>query len=246
MSRLGERGFTLIEVVVAMAILGLLLSLVYSALGGVVRVHDVSDERIEDGARLRITHEFLARTLSTAEPIALPQTRQDFAVQFEGDAERLRFMAELPAYVGVGGLHELILVVDERDTRRGLWLGRRAHQLQPQRSVPSGEFAWRLLAEDISQVAFRYFGALGNEDEPRWRDDWSPGLTFPELIEVKLTDDTGADWPTLRVRPHTTVTRYSAMAGRNTQQQGNEEAASLRPVPSQRLQALASQRGEVQ
>lgn len=101
-------GFTLIELVIALALVALITVLLFSGLRLGSRAWDGVDTVAERNAELRSARGFLDRTLSQARDLVLRFEAQDHQV-FAGDATSLEFVAPLSEYVGIPGLYVLRL-----------------------------------------------------------------------------------------------------------------------------------------
>lgn len=200
-----ERGFTLLEVVVAMALFAFVMGLVYAGIGTAVRAYDAAELRTETASRMRVLSTLLRRSLGGAFPLAIPAQR-DWQLLFEGDAARVRYVADLPGHVGVGGLHEIVLDV-ARGERQRLQLHRRPLSIAADGSL-EGSFDTRVLLDDIGSLRLRYFGRDDDAQQATWREQWPAGKRMPELIEIRIEDARAQPWPALVVRPRVDALRY--------------------------------------
>jgi len=208
-----ERGFTLLEVVVALALFSILMTLVYGALDTAVRAFEAGQERTGEASQRRVVSEFLARNIAAAAPIAVADGRE-WSLLFGGDAASLHWVAELPAHAGAGGLHELELAVEREGGGRALVMRWRALAFDAQ-GRPSGEFRRRVLAEDVEHLRLRYLGRDDDGGPLEWREEWSASRRLPLLVELALEPAAraGAEpWPALRVRPRVDTIRYQGVA----------------------------------
>jgi general secretion pathway protein J len=200
------RGFTLLEVVVALALLSLLVSVVYGGFATAVKAYEAAEQRGDASARLRSVSEFLRRSLGGAFPLAIA-SGGNWELAFEGGRDRLRFVADLPAWVGVGGLHELVLESDGRGEDGQLVLRRRPLVVGRDGAI-DGDYEDHVLLESLSSLRLRYFGSVDRRAPREWRDDWPAGQRMPELVELRLADAASGDWPPVRVRPRVDTVRY--------------------------------------
>jgi len=107
-----QRGFTLIELVVAMALLGTMMLLLYSGLSFSVRSWDAGDVNGRRTADRRIGENFLRRELSELFPMRWKEPNVvKFA--FEGEKDHLRFVSSRPAGLAQGGLSLVSLEVQD-------------------------------------------------------------------------------------------------------------------------------------
>lgn len=199
------RGFTLLEVVVAIALFAMVLGAMYAGMGTAVRAYDAAESRIEAASRMRVVGSFLRRSLSAAIPLAVA-AQQDWQLLFEGDANSVRFIADLPGYVGVGGLHEIVFDAGDGE-RRDLMMHRRPLSIDEQGGL-EGEFETRVLVAGIEAMQLRYFGSDDGRAPATWRDEWPTGKRMPKLVEIRVSDAGAQPWPALVVRPRVEALRY--------------------------------------
>jgi general secretion pathway protein J len=221
------RGFTLLEVVVALALLSLLVSVVYGGFTTAVRAYDAAEQRGNASDRMRVVSAFLRRSLGGAFPLAIASSG-DWEIAFEGARDRLRFVADLPAWIGVGGLHELVLETAGHGERAQLLLRRRPVVVGRSGTI-EGDYEDHVLLESVTSVQLRYFGSVDRRAARQWRHDWPIGRRMPELVELRLADAASGEWPPVLVRPRVDTVRYQnargAAVGRRADQPRTTPAA---------------------
>lgn len=192
-------GFTLVEVVITLAIMALIMLGLVSALAtfGQSRARvEVQLARVDD---VRLVSAFLRATLSRSSSAYDGRGRSAVAM-FEGDARQLRWLGVMPARHGVGGLYQFRLSVAEGPDARD------ALQLQYRPYMGGGfETGWeavstRVLVSDVSDFGLAY---RGGEDDAFWRQDWIAQERAPQLVRM-LIGAGGRDWPELVVRVRST------------------------------------------
>lgn len=164
-------GFTLLELLVGLALMALLSGLLFAALrfgaDSLARI-DATAQVLEDR---RIVAAFLRHRLAQAEPLV--ETGETGArVAFDGAPGRLDLVSEMPPAAG-GGRHRLRLA----DTRDGLRLSWRPAE-------SDGESRQRLLG--VGGARFAYYGQRAGESEPAWHDTWAGELALPRLVRLEL------------------------------------------------------------
>ncbi len=196
-----QSGFTLIELVVAVTLLAIMMTLLYSGLAFALRSWDAGDANGRRVADRRIGENFLRRELTELFPMRWKDALT-LRLALEGKADSLRFTSSRPAGIASGGLSLVGLEV-EADTAR------RVHHLVMRRAMPDDdakdfgplERAERiLLLENIDSVRFGYFGAENDFTEPHWEDTWKYPGRVPLLVRLRIKDADGTQLPEMVVR----------------------------------------------
>jgi general secretion pathway protein J len=187
-----QAGFTLLELIVAITLMGLVLVVLYSGLRLGLNSWDGGEQRAETTNRLRLAQEFLRRQLAQSITVYQINDRQEQSVVFAGRPDEIEFVAPMLAQLGQGGLYRVrIGVADGR-----LWIRWRPYlPTNPE----AGEERETVLLEGVSEVEWAYFGPeQDNEPEspPRWRSDWTSTQRRPQLVRLNLNLD-GNPWPDL-------------------------------------------------
>ena len=191
MSRDRAAGFTLVELLVVLAIFGLMAALLSGGLHSLGRSVGTGTDRLDRTAQLTLTSNFLHRIVADARP--LPDPAGEGTV-FEGGEAALHFVGAPPAALAKGGFHMLLLDVEAQGARRQLVLRSQAlgDSRAPSRSI---------LVDDIAGARFAYFGRTTQAEPPGWHDQWSGASGLPELIRLRLTFPDGASAPDLVIAP---------------------------------------------
>ncbi|RYY94793.1 MAG: prepilin-type N-terminal cleavage/methylation domain-containing protein, partial [Comamonadaceae bacterium] len=99
-------GFTLIEVLLATGLLAVGLALGFATLRAAGATAQRGEAMADRNERIRAVSDFLRRRIGGAQGIVFeldPATGA--SKRFEGDANTMRFVADLPDYLGRGGPH---------------------------------------------------------------------------------------------------------------------------------------------
>jgi len=193
-------GFTLIEVLLATMLLAAGLALGFATVRAAGATAQRGEEIATRNERIRAVSEFLRRRIGGAQGIVFELDQSTGASRrFGGTAQGMRFVADLPDYLGRGGPHlhalrvahagdGLALLVDFRMVLAGEPVeGSDARPPEP-------------LAEGLRRVEFAYRGP-GKDGRPApWLDEWEHPEALPSQVRVRIADARGA-WPDVVVAP---------------------------------------------
>lgn len=199
MKRAHARGFTLVEVLLATVLLAAGLALAFATLGAATRTVNRGEAMAERGERERAVLGFLRSRIAAARPVAFGLDEDTtLPLRFVGEPDRMRFVANLPDYLGQGGpyLHEFGVERNQDERRVVLDLkvvqaGQTFEDLQPRPP--------ELLIGALAEAHFRYRALDGNGELTEWLDRWETSEQLPLLVQVTLVDIDGRPWPPLVV-----------------------------------------------
>ena len=197
-----QRGFTLIEVLLATVLLAAGLALAFTTLRAASITAQRGEAMAQRNERMRAVSGFLQARLAASRPLAFSIDRDNgLPLRFVGDARQLRFVADLPAYLGHGGPYVHTLHLAPAAGGRGrVDLMLSLAVLQPlDVSDPPEPDPPEPLARDLESVAFRYRALEADGSLGEWRDRWQAPERLPVQVEVAIRDGAGRDWPRLVV-----------------------------------------------
>jgi general secretion pathway protein J len=188
----GQAGFSLMEVLVAIAILALVLAFMPGAFRLAHRTWDTTVALDREAARDGGLN-FLQARLAETMPIFEQGKSGTVAIAFTGTSEMLSFVAPSPNGPEGAALYRFTL-----ETRR---VGRGARKaligtLSPYLAAPNGgrpELATEehTLFDDIGGGEFRYFGRKELRAAPTWHTEWTRRDTLPELVQLNVSGSSG-------------------------------------------------------
>lgn len=189
------RGFSLLEVLAALALLAILLLGVYSGVRSTTLSTSHGSAAIARMDEVRGAREFLRRQLASATALPWKWAGEGIPTVFEGDATHLRFVSTLPGYLGKLGPQVIeVLLVDDAQ----------GHALEAhfaplpgaQSNVAAG--AQDVLLARVRSLRVRY-AARGTS---AWQEQWAMPMELPGSIEITVVPEEGAPaWPPLVVSP---------------------------------------------
>jgi general secretion pathway protein J len=198
--RAAQRGFTLLETIVALTLLGLMLAVLSGSIRFAGQSRDAAASKIDSIDNMRIAQDFLRQTLAQAHPKRwLKVVGRPFV--FRGERDELAMAAPLTARVGVGGLFllRLSLVDAEKGKGKNLVMARAFPEPDAQEMPDFSSAETTVLAENLAEIEFAYLGRDDAASDPTWRDDWKDGTRMPEAVRVRIRADRGSAWPELVV-----------------------------------------------
>lgn len=191
-----QRGFTLAEMLVALSVAALLVTLAYGSVRIGIRSWEAADARSNLADAQRISWLYLHQVLSDARPVGDPRSAQGKPL-FSGSPDQITFAADMPSYLNLGGLYVLHLGRNDKgqvELTRTLFAEYRQTQLESrvQKAV---------IVEEPADVKIRYFGQLDESNEARWHAEWRNQLGLPALIRVDISLSDNTHWPSLIAHP---------------------------------------------
>jgi general secretion pathway protein J len=191
-------GFTLLEMLVVVAVLGLLMVGLTAGTRAGVALWGAQQQRVGETAELDAGARILRRLL-TAVPSPSPVLAGAASAQiaFAGDADHLSFVGDLPT--GVGTTRRADITIALRHGALVLSWTPHRHEIRFDPTPPPSETD---LLPGVARLAIAYWGAAVPGQLPAWQSQWT-GPAPPELVRIRLAFGK-ADrrrWPDLIAAP---------------------------------------------
>jgi general secretion pathway protein J len=193
-------GFTLVEILVAITLLGLLMAALFGGVQLGVRAWEASEERLDESSRLATVQGFLRERLAQAYLLEDLAPRADAVPPFMGEPDRLSFVTLMPEHLG-GGFQRMVLAVTAAAEESDLTIAWWPAELDDA-AVDPEVLRSRALLAGVAELRLAYFGSVERNQPPAWHEVWGqPDL--PQLVRVQLRfpDQDVRSWPDLIVRP---------------------------------------------
>jgi general secretion pathway protein J len=199
-----QRGFTLLELMISLTLLGMILVLLFGGLRLSVRSWDSVQKQVDTLNSVRSVESFLRREMERIYPYrwkaGLPQR---FA--FVGERHKLHFVAPLPSRIGVGGLYAIALELEQTGNGRRLtWKHAPIDPTMQDFSRLESVKEMQLVGVELNAVDdiwLSYFGRETDAAAPRWVERWDSVVTMPMLIRIQVRFADGSEWPDFIVAP---------------------------------------------
>ena len=185
-------GFTLVEMLVGLALLGLMTLVLFSSLRFSIRSWDRAEIKTLQVVDLRIVEGVLRREIGKAFPLRIGLANEN-KIAFEGDSKQVHFVTALPAHLSGGGLSLVALELAE-DRIEG-------KQVPPAKALvlkhvlfdgETRDFSAldksdrSVLLKGLEDVEFAFFGQDNDQTEASWRNQWTSSARTPALLRIKL------------------------------------------------------------
>ncbi len=186
-------GFTLLELIVSLSVLGLLCALAYAAVPLGLRSWETAQVRTQQLDDLRISWRFLQQVLTQAKPVSDPDdpSRQ---ILFYGSAQQLSFVSAIPGEIGPAGLSRITLQA------RPPQLQLRLQSLKKDQEPESQPYR-TVLSDDLQSLDIAYFGRPQQQAASSWHTQWLSGKRLPELVRIRISTSALGEWPALWIAP---------------------------------------------
>lgn len=190
-----HRGFTLVEVLVATALLSLVMLGLLTAMRSFAQSETRIDERIRIDDDLRVSERFLRLVMGNVSPRprATPAGAQK-EIDFFGGADALRWIGVMPARHGAGGLYRFHLYARPATAEGPAALVLEFFPFVPGFETPLDPAAVqsRAMATPVGEVRFRYQDDL--ESGEQWLAEWPHVDRLPRRIGLSATAER-LPWP---------------------------------------------------
>lgn len=191
----GIAGFTLIEILVATVLLAAAMTLGFATLRAASAAATRGEALAARNERMRAVEGFLRKRIASALPIAFEVDKNTgVPLRFAGEPDRIRFVADLPAYLGRGGphLHDISVVDDGEGLRlQADFAVVLANEVNAERDPRPPE----LLADGLREVKIQYRALDAQNRISDWKDRWEQGDRIPLQVKIEIVDGRGDRWP---------------------------------------------------
>lgn len=175
-----DAGFTLVEVLVSLAILTVLLSLLGGQLGLGLQLGEKGRQIAQRDEAVAIRNSIAAR-LQRAQPVFERHATRGHRLAFTGRSDEISFVVD-GEHEGEGGGLERNAILRSPDGSR---LILRREPFDPLRGALPGATE-SVIASGLASFEVRYLEPLDQGRRSAWRDSWQDRASLPLLIEMSV------------------------------------------------------------
>jgi len=181
-----QRGFTLIEVILALTIFALMGTVLYGAFSLGHRAVEKSERSFENNQKVRAVDELVGSYIRSAYPYR--SSPQDTAVLFEGEPAELTFVSSFSLAMGGRGMAKVRLFWEGNESRAGVL---RLEEETPVRVLSEEESEGHqgihnslVVREGVKEFRITYLDPQSEEE--KWEERWDARerSTLPRAIRL--------------------------------------------------------------
>jgi prepilin-type N-terminal cleavage/methylation domain-containing protein len=186
-SRRSRRAFTIIELLLAMAIFSMVIMAIHSTWTAILRASKVGADTAANLQRARVAARALQEALASAVMFQANQALYTFEADTSGQFAALSFVARLPlSYIGGGYFGDQVVrrvtfVVEPDDTGVPRLLLTQKPLLQT--NIAQGEAYTLALAREVNMFALEFFDPRQREG---WVTEWTLTNQMPKQVRFAL------------------------------------------------------------
>ncbi|MBS1233226.1 MAG: gspJ1, partial [Nitrospirae bacterium] len=180
-----QSGFTLLELLVSIVLIGLIVAIVGTAMRLGYRSLDKGEKKAEMLERFRVSLNLMDSQMQSGIPLRTTGEGEEGAVEsinqylFEGKKDSIRFASN---YSLTGGQKGYVIVAYRVETgtneKRTLFAQENTIGMENQKEVK--------LLEGFDDIHFEYFFKEATEEQGQWIEEWTDTATIPGKIRIHL------------------------------------------------------------
>jgi prepilin-type N-terminal cleavage/methylation domain-containing protein len=209
-----QKGFTLLELLVSFALIGIIAAIIAGALKSGLDAVDKGDRKIESLERLRSSAHIISAQVQSQLPLTFLDDDGKKKFYFSGNRETLGFPTTYSIWKGLKGyVHvQYTIHTDENDKR---------YMTASERIIGTDHTVDTILFTELDDAYFEYFFRDPlNEEDTDWVQEWEDRDTIPEKIKMQVTYNG-------KVIPLFIPIRISGSSGRKSLFGGNPSRAGM-------------------
>jgi len=195
-----EAGFTLVELLVALALFSLLVTLLFNNVRFGLKAWQLGSSHGENFEHSMVSQDLLRRLIGNIYPMLVAVGGAESRVDFDGAKDTVTFLGDAPIVAAGGGRFRFKVFAEHQQDRTDLLMSAAPELANPQDSSMTTR---TLLLSDIDRVEFSYSGEDARGRDTKWSENWTKRSDLPRLVRVRVAFRSGDTrlWPDLLVAP---------------------------------------------
>jgi len=181
----GEAGFTLVEMLVVLALAAVITTLIAGTIGQFRKIREL-DRGLQEQQQLDAVLNLITGDLRAALDLPLHSTDPNRGLRFEGKADAMTFVAVVRTGFETHGLREVRYFTRKADGRLELLRETKLYAASSKGSLP--ESITERLLPDIRGFTLSYRKSGGQV----WEDGWAEERQMPRAVRVRIDRREGA------------------------------------------------------
>ncbi|OCR23954.1 general secretion pathway protein GspJ [Pseudomonas syringae] len=190
-----QRGFTLLEILLVLSLMGVLMALVGGALLGANRAVLKAQRYTTSLDEMRAAQRFLRSSIGQALPLDSSEDDSESSGFFVGSAQRLQFVATLPGTLG-GGIQLHTLELSGAEGKRDLQVAFAQVQSSADGTVAKPWGDPQVLVHDVEELQLSYRGVSPKGEATGWISDWPWPTRLPRAVRIDAKVNGPVPWLT--------------------------------------------------
>ncbi|MGD0961808.1 MAG: prepilin-type N-terminal cleavage/methylation domain-containing protein [Methylomonas sp.] len=189
------KGFTLIEMLIALTLLSIMVILLFSSLKIAADSWNSGAEKVMEANKKAVVYQFLRQHLTSIRPLMTQLSQQSIQNGespqpiFLGQPQSIRFAGVLPQSSGRKGLQIFEIAASPDDPSKVMVT------LYPYQSSQYPTVDKEVLLDHVQVIAFAYYGRTNANNGAGWTTNWVNNERPPDLIKVTILLDDYSYWP---------------------------------------------------
>jgi general secretion pathway protein J len=189
-----SKGFTLIEVLIAMTLLSIMVVLLFTSLKICAQSWEKGENKMSEVNEVAVVYNFFQRHLPSAMPLwnDFSETEEK-TFSFQGKKQSMQFVSVFPASAGKTGMQLFSIEPHQQDNELVIKV-----IITPFFPVAEGE-EWHkeeaVLLRHVNNFSLSYFGVLEDGSGSSWQDEWLAKTSQPQLIKININTKNSIFWP---------------------------------------------------
>jgi len=204
--KLNQRGFTLVELLISIAMLAVIISIMIGALSMAYKTVEKGERKVDNLERRKIVFSLIESQIQSAFE-SYYDDQGEKKVRFSGEKDRMVFASNYSLWSGASGNSLVTYQIKTNDQGKSTLYAE-------ERILGTDSGRETLLTKDYESITFDYF-IKNSLEEGKWIDHWpEEEKNIPQKIRVNFTDGpnkkiltvnvfskTGSSPPVLNQRP---------------------------------------------